>query len=113
MFWRSRSGSHIHRYLDDYDDDDEIKRKAPHYEDHMLAELTKEEIINALDVLEKIEENQQHSKELSDKEVVIKFNKTKSKSQACPQPVQSQSPISPKFHWDYNLICYPSTHPKT
>ena len=95
MFWRSRSGSHIHRYLDDYDDDDEIKRKAPHYEDHMLAELTKEEIINALDVLEKIEENQQHSKELSDKEVVIKFNKTKyfllSNLSPSPKHVPNQS----------------------
>ena len=34
-----------------------------------LAELTNEEIIDALDILEKIKNNQHHTKQLSDREV--------------------------------------------
>lgn len=66
---KSRSDSY-HHYLDDYDDvDDEIITKSHHLGDPILAELTDEEIVNALYVLDKIKENQHHAKELSDREV--------------------------------------------
>ena len=43
--------------------------KAHYNDDRILAELTNEEILDALDVLEKIKKNQHHVKQLSDREV--------------------------------------------
>ena len=42
-----------------------------------MVELTDEEILDALDVLDKVKKSQHHAKELSDREVVSKHNKTK------------------------------------
>ena len=55
---KSRSGSHHHHYLDDKDKADEMTSKAHYNDDRILAELTNEEILDALDVLEKIKKNQ-------------------------------------------------------
>ena len=70
LLWlKSRSGSHHHHYLDYYDEN-ETTSKAHHNEVTILAELTDEEILDALNVLEKIKKNQHNAKELSDREVV-------------------------------------------
>ena len=71
LIGKSRSGSHHHHYFDDYDNDEEITSKAHHSDDRILAELSNEEILDALDVLEKIKKNQHHVKQLSDREVAI------------------------------------------
>ena len=68
---KKRSGSDHHHYSDYYDENETIS-KAHHNEVTYLAELTDEEIIDALGVLEKIKKNQHHAKELSDREVVYK-----------------------------------------
>ena len=69
LIWKSRSGSHYHHYIDDNDKADEMTSKAHYNDDHILAELTNDEILDALDVLEKIKRNQHHVKQLSDREV--------------------------------------------
>ena len=71
MISKSRSGSHHHHYFDYYDEN-ETKSKTNIKEEHFLVDLTDEEILDALHVLEKIKKNQHHAKELSDREVVLR-----------------------------------------
>ena len=45
--------------------------KSDEYRDPILAELSDDELLDALELLDKIKNNQHHARELSDREVFI------------------------------------------
>merc|ERR1712150_109773 len=70
IMFSKRSSSHHHHYFD-YFDENETKSKTNVNEDNFLVELTDEEILDALDVLDKVKKSQHHAKELSDRELAL------------------------------------------
>merc|ERR1712045_663854 len=73
IMFSKRSAPSIQYFDEDYDDDDDIimRSGSDAIGDPDLAELTNEEIIDALDILEKIKNNQHHTKQLSDRELAL------------------------------------------
>ena len=59
----------IHHYPEDFIEDELLTKHDHHYEDPILAELSDDEIVDALELLDKIKHNQHHNKQLSDREV--------------------------------------------
>ena len=68
MTWLTfRSAAPIHHYSEDFIEDELVTS----IHDPILSELTDDEILDALDLLNKIKHNHHHTKQLSDREVKL------------------------------------------
>merc|ERR1712012_252784 len=67
----SKRSAPIHHYPEDFIEDELLTKHDHHYEDPILAELSDDEIIDALELLDKIKHNQHHNKQLSDRELAL------------------------------------------
>merc|ERR1711973_108822 len=71
MFGKRKRSDPGFNYLDNRFQEEERLMKSDEYRDPILAELSDDELLDALELLDKIKNNQHHARELSDRELAL------------------------------------------